>query len=68
MKFKRESLEKASQAVIDSLKEEDADGGLIAVDDQGNVAMPLNCGGMYRGVIRSDGTPRVAIFHDDVLK
>jgi beta-aspartyl-peptidase (threonine type) len=31
------------------------------------VAMPLNCPGMYRGVIRKDGVPKTAIFMDDVL-
>lgn len=31
------------------------------------VAMPLNCTGMYRGVVRSDGIPKTAIFNDDVL-
>jgi len=29
--------------------------------------MPLNCEGMYRGVIKEDGVAKVAIFHDDVL-
>ena len=31
------------------------------------VALPLNCPGMYRGVIRSDGVPLVAIFADEEL-
>ena len=30
-------------------------------------AMPLNCEGMYRGVITEDGEAKVAIFCDDVL-
>ena len=30
-------------------------------------ALPLNCQGMYRGVIEEDGISKVAIFHDDVL-
>lgn len=30
-------------------------------------AMPLNCEGMYRGVIEKGGVAKVAIFHDDVL-
>lgn len=30
-------------------------------------AMPLNCEGMYRGVIEEDGDAKVAIFHDEVL-
>ena len=31
------------------------------------VAMPLNCPGMYRGMVRGDGKPIVAIFRDDIL-
>lgn len=31
------------------------------------VAMPLNCEGMFRGVIREDGVPLTAVFADDVL-
>ena len=27
--------------------------------------MPLNCPGMYRGVIREDGVPQTAIFKDE---
>lgn len=30
-------------------------------------SMSLNCEGMYRGVIKEDGDPKVAIFHDEVL-
>lgn len=32
------------------------------------VSMPLNCSGMYRGLIREDGIAKVAIFDDDVLE
>ena len=32
------------------------------------VALPLNCGGMYRGAIKEDGCPKVAIFSDDELE
>jgi hypothetical protein len=31
------------------------------------VALPLNCSGMYRGVIRPDGVPMTAIFSDEEL-
>jgi len=37
-------------------------GGLIAVDARGNVAMPFNTSGMYRGFARMDGSPYVAIY------
>ena len=40
-------------------------GGLIALDRNGNVAMELNTPGMYRGHIRSDGTPHVFIYGDE---
>lgn len=36
-------------------------GGLIAVDAQGNVALPFNTEGMYRGVARVGETPVTAI-------
>ena len=32
------------------------------------VAMPMNCSGMYRGVILEDGIPKAAIFDDDELE
>ncbi|RZM03627.1 MAG: beta-aspartyl-peptidase, partial [Variovorax sp.] len=37
-------------------------GGLIAVDRLGNVCMPFNTEGMYRGSARPGGTPEVFIF------
>ena len=37
-------------------------GGVIAVDRFGNVAMPFNTEGMYRGVIREDGQAEVWIY------
>ena len=37
-------------------------GGVIALDSDGNVAMPFNTAGMYRGWIDQDGTLKTAIF------
>ena len=37
-------------------------GGVIAIDAQGNFAMPFNTGRMYRGTITSDGSPDIAIY------
>jgi len=39
-------------------------GGMIALDGAGNVAMPYSSAGMYRGVIRADGSPTVMIFRE----
>lgn len=64
MAYGGQTLEQASSAVIhDVLKE--GDGGLIAVDRDGNIATPFNSTGMYRGMANSRGLFRVAIFHDE---
>ena len=39
------------------------DGGLIAVDSKGNVAMPFNTEGMYRGFMK-DGKIEVKIYKE----
>lgn len=38
------------------------DGGVIAIDPAGNISMPFNTSGMYRGWIASDGSRGTAIF------
>ena len=37
-------------------------GGLIALDKNGNIAMPFNTAGMYRGAITENGEIEVEIF------
>lgn len=57
------SLEEAARRVVhEELPELGGEGGVIAVDARGHVALPFNSGGMYRGVIRDDGTVDVAIW------
>jgi len=41
------------------------DGGAIALDRDGNIAMPFNTSGMYRAWIRPDGSRGTAIFVDE---
>ena len=38
------------------------DGGAIALDRDGNIAMPFNTPGMYRGWVKADGSRGTAIF------
>ena len=52
----------AKQIVMEKLKAQGGDGGLIAVDKEGNIAMPFNTNAMYRGFITSDGSSEVAIY------
>jgi len=57
------SLEAAAHAVVhEQLPKIDGRGGLVAVDAHGNVAMPFNTEGMYRGFIRVGQAPVVAIY------
>ena len=44
------------------------EGGVIALDRSGNIAMPFNSEGMYRGYIRSNGESEVLIYKDQVTK
>jgi beta-aspartyl-peptidase (threonine type) len=59
------TLAAASDAVVlQSVPELGGDGGAIAVDGDGNIAMPFSTSGMYRGWINTDGTQGTAIFSD----
>lgn len=50
MEYKNSSLEEAANHVInDKLKAAGGSGGVVALDKNGNVAMPFNTAGMYRG-------------------
>lgn len=56
-------LEKAAQYVIHrQLEELGGDGGLIAMDRSGNISMPFNTSGMFRGYMTSNQALFVAIF------
>lgn len=62
MEFGNQSLVKAANTmVMEALPKLGGDGGLIAVDKKGNIAMPFNTAGMYRGYIKN-GETVVAIF------
>ncbi len=59
------SLEDSAEAVIlQAVPALGGDGGAIAVDAQGNIALPFNTSGMYRGWIARDGRRGTAIFRD----
>jgi L-asparaginase / beta-aspartyl-peptidase len=62
MKYKNISLEQAAQEAIDYQTEIGGEGGLITVDAQGNVALPFNSDGMYRGFITTDSEIIIKIY------
>ncbi|MGB1308198.1 MAG: isoaspartyl peptidase/L-asparaginase family protein [Oceanihabitans sp.] len=63
MEHKNMSLKDASDEVINKrILEINGDGGLIAVDTKGNIAMPFNTEGMYRASKSSTGKEAVSIY------
>ncbi|MGI8469237.1 MAG: isoaspartyl peptidase/L-asparaginase family protein [Pyrinomonadaceae bacterium] len=65
MKYKNLNLADAAQESINYLTEIGGEGGLIAVDANGNIAMPFNSEGMYRGFITTDGDLIVEIYKEE---
>jgi beta-aspartyl-peptidase (threonine type) len=68
MKYKGMPVQAAAEEVVmHKLVTEggkQAEGGVIALDRNGNFAMPFNTEGMYRGWIGADGVPHVLIYKD----
>ncbi|MCA1175540.1 MULTISPECIES: isoaspartyl peptidase/L-asparaginase family protein [unclassified Pantoea] len=65
MEYGGRSLQQATANVIhDKVQELEGSGGLIAVDRHGNVVLPFNSEGMYRGFAYVGGEVEVAIYRD----
>ena len=65
MEYKGMSLQQAcDEVVMKKLMTIDGEGGVIAVDANGNAALVFNCEGMYRGQRDSGGSNWVAIYKE----
>jgi beta-aspartyl-peptidase (threonine type) len=63
MKYKSSTLaEAATEVVMIKLKKQGGIGGIIAVDKNGNIAMPFNTSGMFRGYVKAGGERMVGMF------
>lgn len=62
MEYQNKSIKIAAQETIDEIEKLGGDGGLIALDKDGNIAMPFNTAGMYRGAITEDGEIFIEIY------
>jgi L-asparaginase / beta-aspartyl-peptidase len=63
--YKGQSLRDASNEVInENLKQQGANGGIIAIDKDGNIVMEFNTSAMFRGYINSSGDKGAWIFKD----
>jgi beta-aspartyl-peptidase (threonine type) len=66
MEYKGLSLTEASNLVVnDKLVKAGGSGGIISVDKSGNISMPFNSEGMFRGFASSDGNSGVYIYKDE---
>jgi beta-aspartyl-peptidase (threonine type) len=62
----RVPLKRAAAEVINQeIPSMGGNGGAIALDVDGHIAMPFNTDGMYRGWISADGVSHVAIYGDE---
>lgn len=67
MEYKALTLEQAAnEVVMKKLVEAGGEGGLIGIDAKGNIAMPFNSKGMYRGFVKKGGKISVMIYKDDL--
>lgn len=63
MEYKGMSVrDAANELIMKKVPALGGDGGLIAIDRQGRIAMPFNTAGMYRGAIRENGEVEIHIF------
>jgi len=62
MEYRGMSLKEAAEAVLDKVAKLGGTGGLIAIDRQGNFALPFNTSGMYRGYVDPNGKFVVEIY------
>jgi beta-aspartyl-peptidase (threonine type) len=69
MEYKGLSLRDASELVVnDKLVKAGGSGGVICVDRSGNISMPFNSSGMFRGFASADGKEGIFIYKDEGVK
>ena len=65
MEYKKMSLKAAAKKVIQKkLTELGGEGGIIAIDNKGNIAMEFNSAGMYRAAMNKKGELTIGIYSD----
>jgi beta-aspartyl-peptidase (threonine type) len=69
MEYKGLNLKEASELVVnDKLVKAGGSGGVICVDKSGNISMPFNSSGMFRGFATADGKEGIFIYKDEGIK
>lgn len=66
MEYQKMTVQEAANYVIqEKLTALGGTGGVIAMDKNGNIAMPFNTAGMYRGYMDKDGNPVIKIYKEE---
>ena len=62
MEYKGKSVGEAAQNVIRKLSDMGGNGGIITMDSKGNISMPFNTAGMYRGFRKAGQAAEIFIY------
>jgi beta-aspartyl-peptidase (threonine type) len=62
MKYLNQNVVTASTDVINELNKIGGKGGVICIDKNGNISMPFNTSGMFRGYCLKDNEPHVLLY------
>lgn len=66
MEYKGLSLQQAAQEVIQNkVTKLGGDGGIVAIDKEGNISMEFNTAGMYRAHMNKEGKLRIGIYKEN---
>jgi beta-aspartyl-peptidase (threonine type) len=69
MEYKGLGLREASDLVVnDKLVKAGGSGGVICVDKSGNISMPFNTSGMFRGFAIAEGKEGIFIYKDEGIR
>lgn len=60
--YQNKDVKTATEEVMKEIENMGGDGGMIALDKNGNVAMTFNTAGMYRGTVNENGEIEVEIY------
>lgn len=64
MKYLHQSLNQAASETIFQLKKQGGDGGVIGMDNHGNITTAFNTTGMFRGYCTRDKEPVIQLFNN----
>ncbi len=62
IKYLNETVQQSSEKIIEQLKNIGGSGGVICIDKNGNISMPYNTAGMFRGYCKVGKEPQIFLY------